>query len=158
MKCTWKVVLVALAGLIVAGCSGGSKDEGAGDGGGKSELAAKHQEQLDGIKAALDAGTGADQYTACAVLMTAVDAAGEAEQGSDFAKEATETCRGKVLKAMYDKTIADVDARANKDLPPFMECVPAQTALADASKEADLAGLAEAKTKAQELCKEAWAE
>jgi hypothetical protein len=160
MKYTWMVVLVALAGLIVAGCGGGSKDgdAGDGDGGGKSALAAQHQEQLDGIKAGVDAGSGADQHTACATLMTAVEAADEAEQGSAFGKEATELCRGKVPKAMYDKTIADVDARANKDLPQFMECVSAQTALADASKEADVAGLADSKAKAQELCKEAWAE
>lgn len=157
MRWRWCVVLVALAGLVAAGCGGGSKDgEGDSGGGDGSALAAQYQEQVDAIEAAVDAGNGADQHTACVTVMAAIDGAGEAE--SAFGKQAGELCRGHVPKAMYDKTIADVEARSNQDLPPFMECVPAQTALADEAKEVDVAGLADSKAKAQELCKAAWAE
>jgi len=149
------MVGVTIVGLV--GCGGGG---GGAQGGGElsveGELAKKH---YDEIKAEVDAGNGADQGLACAFLLGLIENDAASEADKQLLADSKKLCFGDVHKAMFDKTIADVEARsAEETMPPFMECVPAQTAMDEAASEVDVPGLAEAKAKAKELCATAWAE
>ena len=146
---------LAIAGVILSGCGGGGTPEG-GRLSVEGELAKKHHDE---IKTEVDAGHGADQGLACAFLLGLIEDDATSEADKQLLGDAKKLCYGDVHKAMYDKTIADVGARsAEEAMPPFMECVPAQTAIEDAANEVDVPGLAEAKAKAKELCATAWSE
>lgn len=149
------MVGVAIAGVMLGSCGGGGSQEG-GALSVEGELAKKH---YDEVKAEVDVGNGADQGLACAFLLGLIENDATSEADKQLLGDAKKLCFGDVHKAMYDKTIADVGARsADETMPPFMECVPAQTAIDDAANEIDVPGLAEAKTKAKELCAPAWSE
>lgn len=149
------VLTVALAAAFIAGC-GGSK------GGDETTLSVQGElakSNYDEIKAEVSKGNGADQNLACAFLMGMIEDDAVTQADQQLLEDSRTLCYGDVHKAMFDKTIADAEARsAEETLPPFMECVPAQTALDEAAKEVDVPGLAEAKAKANELCAAAWAE
>jgi hypothetical protein len=149
------LLILALAAFVFPGCGGsGSTDANALSV--QGELAKTNYDQ---IKAELDAGDGADQNLACAFLMGMIEEDAATEADKTLLADSKSLCFGEVHKAMFDKTIADIEARGEDEtLPPFMECVPAQTALDEAAKEVDVPGLAESKAKAQELCAAAWAE
>ena len=148
----------AIMGLILAGCGGGGSGEAASDSGlsVNGELA---KSNYDEIKAEVDKGNGADQNLACAFLMGMIEEGASSEADKKLLEDSRKLCYGDVHKAMYDKTIADVEARGEEEtLPPFMECVPAQTALDEAANAVDVPGLADTKALASELCAKAWEE
>jgi len=148
-------LILALATAIISGC-GGSSTTDANALSVQGELA---KTNYDEIKAEVDGGAGADQDLACAFLMGMIEEDASTEADKALLDDSKKLCYGEVHKAMFDKTIADIGARAEDEtLPPFMECVPAQTALDKATKEVDVPGLAESKAKASELCAAAWAE
>jgi hypothetical protein len=153
-----RIALLAAAtlGLIIGGCGGGgdaTSDSGLSVNG---ELA---KSNYDEIKAEVDKGNGADQNLACAFLMGMIEEGAASEADKQLLADSRSLCFGEVHKAMFDKTVADVEARGEDEtLPPFMECVPAQTAMDEATNEVDVPGLADSKAKAQELCAKAWEE
>ena len=145
-----------IVAVLLAGC-GGSTDNGSSDQ--LSSVGELAKKSYDDIKAAVDAGNGADQDGACTFLagMLRDDVVSEADK--QLLTDSRKLCYGEVHKAMYLKTVADVEARpAEEQLPPFMECVPAQTALDNGATEVDVPGLTEAKARARELCAKAWEE
>ncbi len=141
--------------LLLAGCCGGGGGGGAGDQG-LSFSGQEAKSSYDEIKAAVDAGEGADQEVACVFLMSLIeeDAATEADQ--QLLQDSKELCYGHVHKALYDRTIAAVEGRTDTSLPPFMECIDAKSALDEEAKEVEVPGLAESKARAKELCAKAW--
>ncbi len=143
------IVLMSLC----LGCGGG--------GGGSAKLSVQGelaQQQLDAIQAAVDAGGAVDQEFNCAFLMGTIEGHEETDADRALSARAKTLCYGEIHKAMYLRTAQDVAARQDRSTIPFLECVPAQAALADEAKEVDVPGLAEARAQAIELCKRAWDE
>ena len=145
---------LALA-VIFTGCCGGGGDSGSTDAG-LSFTGEMAKGSYDEIKAAQDRGEGADQEIACVFLMSLIEEGAENDADKQLLTDAKELCYGHVHKALYDKTVTEVEARADASLPPFMECIHAKSAVDEEAKEVDVPGLADSKTKAKELCAKAW--
>lgn len=145
---------VIAATAVVLGCGGG------GDGA-ESQLSVQGelaQRQYEEIKAAAADGNAVEQEFNCAFLMAMIEGHEETDADRELSGQAKQLCYGEMHKAMYEQTVQDVSNRTDKGAIPFMECVPAQAALADEAKEVDVPGLADARARAVELCKRAWEE
>ena len=116
------------------------------------------QESYDQIRAAVDAGNAAGQEFDCAFMLGLLLGREETDADRALSLKARELCYGEIHRAMYEQTIADVQGLTDPSTIPFLECVPAQAALADEAKELDVPGLAEAKARAKQLCEKAWAD
>ncbi len=148
------VVILVLSTVLPLGCGGKG-------GGAEAQLSVQGelaQEQLNAIRSAFESGDPVEQEFNCAFLMGTIEGHEETDADRKLSEEARTLCYGELHKAMYEQTVADVRARADRSAIPFLECVPAQAALADEAKEVDVPGLAEARSKAIELCKRAWDE
>lgn len=148
------IAAALLSTVLSLGC-GGKGDAGSSQLSVQGELAKK---QLDSIRAAFESGDPVEQEFNCAFLMGTIEGHEDSDADRQLSEEARTLCYGELHKAMYEQTVADVNARADRSAIPFLECVPAQAALADDAKEVDVPGLAEARRQALKLCKRAWDE
>ncbi len=148
-------VAAAIAlGIAISGCGGKGGDA-------ESRLSVQGElarAQYDDIQAAVSRGEAVEQEFNCAFLMGMIEGHEETDADRELSTRAKQLCYGEIHKAMYEQTIEDVRQRSDKGAIPFMECVPAQAALADEAKEVDVPGLADARARAVELCKRAWDE
>ncbi len=142
--------------LVFTGCCGGGGGGGGEGDSGLSFTGEMAKGSYDEIKAAQDRGEGADQEIACVFLMSLIEEGAENEADKQLLADSKELCYGHVHKALYDKTVSEVEARSDDSLPPFMECIHAKSAVDEEANEVDVPGLADSKAKAKELCAKAW--
>jgi hypothetical protein len=141
-------------GAVALGCGG----KGAGADSQLSVQGELAQRQYEEIQTAVSGGNAVEQEFNCAFLMAMIEGHEETAADRELSGRAKQLCYGEIHKAMYQQTVEDVSHRADKGAIPFMECVPAQAALADGDKEVDVPGLTDARERAVELCKRAWDE